>query len=163
MTPENFKKRLLKPRGCLIFHGAKEINGYGYVVSPYPDGPKYLTAHKFAWIIANGPVPEGMQVLHKCDIRACCNPKHLFLGGIKENSDDKRTKARGPRGEDFSQAKLNEEKARAIFEAKPEKRGRDGRAVKLAAKYNVGVGAILAVWTGRSWSHVTGLPKVSRP
>jgi hypothetical protein len=42
----------------------------------------------------NGPVPSGMLILHKCDVRGCVNPDHLFLGTAKDNTRDMMTKGR---------------------------------------------------------------------
>lgn len=52
------------------------------------------SAHRFAWIAANGPIPKGMHVLHKCDNRICQNPNHLFLGTNLDNIRDKISKGR---------------------------------------------------------------------
>lgn len=52
------------------------------------------SAHRFAWVAANGPIPEGMHVLHKCDNRICQNPNHLFLGTNLDNIRDMILKGR---------------------------------------------------------------------
>jgi len=53
-----------------------------------------VPTHRFAWELANGPIPEGMFVCHKCDNPPCCNVDHLFLGTPKENTTDMVNKGR---------------------------------------------------------------------
>jgi predicted XRE-type DNA-binding protein len=47
-----------------------------------------------AWEFANGPIPKGKCVLHRCDNPSCCNPDHLFLGSHKDNTQDAIRKGR---------------------------------------------------------------------
>jgi len=51
-------------------------------------------AHRLAWAEANGPIPEGMAVLHRCDVRTCVNVEHLFLGTLIDNNMDRDRKGR---------------------------------------------------------------------
>lgn len=62
--------------GCSAFHG------------------RVLGAHRVAWMLTKGAIPDGLAVLHKCDNRICCNTAHHFLGTWKDNSDDKIKKGR---------------------------------------------------------------------
>ena len=75
---------------CLEFEGARTTGGYG---SLWWDG-KVQYAHRVAWELENGPIPEGMQVLHHCDNPPCYWVPHLFLGTDLENRRDASAKGR---------------------------------------------------------------------
>lgn len=66
-------------------------------------------AHRLAWTDANGPIPPGMHVLHHCDVSACVELTHLYLGTDADNARDRAERGRGyrpPTGEDNPQARL---------------------------------------------------------
>jgi hypothetical protein len=75
---------------CILWKKAISSNGYG---ASFYKG-KYISSHRLAWIKANGAIPKGLLVLHKCDIRHCINPKHLWLGTQYENIHDMIKKGR---------------------------------------------------------------------
>lgn len=83
-----------------------KVNGYGYL--GVDDRPRL--AHRLTWAIANGPIPRGLEVLHRCDVRHCVNPDHLFVGTQLDNMRDMHNKgrARPPRGEAHCRAKFTE-------------------------------------------------------
>ena len=75
--------------GCVEWKGqhkstVKETNEYSSVEH---DG-KSTTAHRAAWLVFVGEIPDGMFVLHKCDNRRCFSPDHLYLGTKKQNRQD---------------------------------------------------------------------------
>jgi len=55
-----------------------------------------VSAHRYAWSSVNGPVPDSMMILHKCDNKLCCNPEHLYCGTAKDNMRDKSRRCRMP-------------------------------------------------------------------
>ena len=71
---ERFWEKVEKTETCWLWTAAKYPGGYG-VFGIHPKVMK--AAHRFSWELANGPIPEGLWVLHKCDVRHCVRPDHL--------------------------------------------------------------------------------------
>jgi hypothetical protein len=72
--------------GCLEWIGSLTRNGYGQI---YVEG-KLQSTHRFAWMMAHGPIPDGLEIDHMCWNRACCNVDHLRLVTHEENSRNRR-------------------------------------------------------------------------
>lgn len=77
--------------GCWGWSGCRGTDGYGAVQT----NNKRTPAHRASWELHNGPIPNGMLVLHRCDNPPCTRPDHLFLGTDKDNAKDRETKGRG--------------------------------------------------------------------
>lgn len=93
--------------GCLNFTGGKVGIGYGRLRV----GRKLVLAHRHAYELAMGEIPDGMIVCHRCDNPSCCNPDHLFLGSQMDNMSDRSGKGRygsQARGTDNGAAKLTD-------------------------------------------------------
>jgi hypothetical protein len=72
-----------KTNHCWRWNGLKSTDGYGSFFMG-----RLMNAHRASWIINVGKIPAGMSVLHKCDVRECVNPQHLFLGDQLDNMRD---------------------------------------------------------------------------
>lgn len=85
--------------GCFLW-GGQLRQGYGrFFVGSRTDGTRRLvTAHRFAWEQLHGPVPDGKELCHKCDVRECVNPDHLYLGTRQDNMTDMARRERGKGG-----------------------------------------------------------------
>jgi hypothetical protein len=70
---------------------AGTVKGYGIIAT---SGGKYKFAHRLSFEMVKGEIPEGMQVLHKCDNPLCVRPSHLFLGDNDVNMQDRTNKKR---------------------------------------------------------------------
>lgn len=147
------------PDECWPWIGRKDKSGYGRFDRKGPN----VYAHRIAYRLTYGPVPDGMDVLHTCDHRDCCNPLHYFLGTHQDNMNDCKAKRRTTWGERSAKAVLTEAEAREILRVYRRVRGgRKGgwsNARELAAKYGVKPSTITAVVAGRSWAHLHPEPR----
>jgi hypothetical protein len=81
---------------CWMWTGPRWWDGYGRAGN--------RGAHRLSWIIAFGPIPDGLHVCHRCDAPLCVNPAHLFLGTNEDNRRDMLRKARHAHGPAHSEA-----------------------------------------------------------
>lgn len=100
--PRRFWSKVKRGPACWLWTGTVLKGGYGKLGIER----KHHLAHRVAWALSFGPVPDGMLVLHRCDVRRCVRPDHLFLGSQADNIHDMRSKGRGIQGTTHPQAKL---------------------------------------------------------
>ena len=74
----------VSPDGCHEWKRTRYNTGYGKVTTM----GKQTTAHRTAYELFVGPIPDGLVVRHRCRNRGCCNPDHLRLGTAADNSRD---------------------------------------------------------------------------
>ena len=79
--------------GCWLWNRKLGSTGYGNSTRGGPRTPQ-ISAHRLSWEIHRGPIPKGFHVLHKCDVKGCVNPDHLFVGRHRDNMADCALKGR---------------------------------------------------------------------
>lgn len=130
--------------GCWLWRGAVLGSGkhtYGEL--------RKARAHRVSWELHCGPIPDGMEVCHRCDTPLCVNPGHLFVGTHYENMQDRNRKGRTTIGRQYSSTLLSEEAVREIRASADNHRA-------LAARYGVNYRTISQVRKRQIWQHVDG-------
>lgn len=135
-------------RGCWHRPDGKCCNSWGYWEISFNGSTE--RAHRVAYQIAIGPIPDGLLVCHHCDNPSCINPDHLFLGTTKDNAIDRARKGRsganGKPGQTNSMAKLKDtevEEIRAL-------RGTGLTHRAIAEKYGVSRSNIGMILSGKA-------------
>ena len=137
------------PDECWEWTASTNSKGYGRLSS---GRGVYLKAHRTAFVLSCGPIPEDLNVLHTCDNPPCCNPKHLFLGTFKDNTHDMIRKGRGSPpphtyGELHHNAKFDAATARKIIE--------DERTLKaIAADHGISWMTVFRLKHGQTWAQL---------
>lgn len=173
MRPKNTTRRSLTDRfwekvdrsgECWIWTASRNPDGYGKINSGGRHGPT-LRAHRVSYELAYGPIPEGLDVCHRCDNPPCVNPAHLFVGTPLDNMQDAVQKGhvhngdrhythREPsltvRGEQKGTAKLTNEQVREIRHQAHQ--GFPQRAI--AKQFGVQESTISMIVRRRLWKHL---------
>lgn len=157
-----FWAKVVKTDECWLWVGHRSQNrgrsAYGRIVV----NGKEVCAHRIAWEMVNGAIPEGLLVLHKCDNPACVNPDHLFLGTQKDNMQDASRKRRCPmhmhpeshvRGEANPQSKLN---AEVVAQIRAEY-VKGVNSPQLAARFGVSRDHVTEIAKGKWWAAQPGV------
>ncbi len=149
---EFFYNSDIDSNGCWIWRGSKNVDGYGRTCFR---GERSASCHRISWKLYWGDIPPKTMVLHKCDVRACMNPHHLFLGNQDANMKDAAAKGRMskiPRfiGEDHPNAKLN---SRIVKEIRSLFAG-GKRQFKIAKMMGVSTKQVHLVVNRKSWGHI---------
>jgi hypothetical protein len=136
--------------GCWLWRLSQDKDGYGRTCFL----GKVDKAHRVAWMLYHGPVPEELCVLHKCDVPACINPDHLFLGTELDNAQDRDTKGRtgDTAGEKNGAVKLTWPVVRQIRKELAE----GLEQVPIAEKYGVSKSLISQIHTNKIWRECHG-------
>jgi DNA-binding CsgD family transcriptional regulator len=109
-----FWSKVKKAAGCWEWQGATYPHGHGQILSDGGRKGRLIRAHRYSYELANGPIPEGMLVLHKCDNARCVRPDHLELGDHDKNMRDMSLRGRVRRGSQHPCALLTPAQVREI-------------------------------------------------
>ena len=159
---ERFWSKVDRSGDCWEWTAFRDRNGYGW----FSVGGKTVRAHRQSWEMANGLIPDGLLVCHRCDNPPCVRADHLFLGTPHDNTNDAAAKGRMasgdrngsrvhrermPRGEANPFSRLDESTVRAI-------RGRrdEGALLReIAAEFDVSLPQVHKIVTRSAWQHIT--------
>lgn len=117
-TIARFWSKVDRSGDCWVWTAGKNGRGYG----KFNVGYTRFYAHRFAFLLTFGAIPDGMVVCHRCDTPSCVRPDHLFAGTQQENLRDMAAKGRHPshahphlvRGEQNGFSKLSDDQVREI-------------------------------------------------
>lgn len=105
-----------KTEGCWLWKSIRTGNVCYDKYGKFEANHVIYDAHRYSWRMHYGEIPDGMCVLHECDVRPCVRPDHLFLGTKRDNNLDCKAKGRNARGEKNGCAKLTEEQVTWVRE-----------------------------------------------
>lgn len=155
--------------GCYIWLGDTGRYHYGFEYGRFKLNGKRILAHRAAYILAHGEIPDEMSICHHCDTPLCVNPAHLFAGTQRDNIADMHAKGRYVSrrgipnkhpsirrgmpinvGEENPRSKLTKQDVRFIKKFKDEFLQRE-----LAEMFGVSEPTISDIWRGATWKHVS--------
>jgi hypothetical protein len=130
-------------KACWLWKGQRGTHGYGM----FGLGRQVVRAHRFAWMASRGPIPAGQEVCHRCDVKLCVNPAHLFVGSHRANHLDAVCKGRKRA---WGVQKLN-----AVQVIDIRARAAAGTLQRsLAADFGVSEGTVSQIVNRRTWAHL---------
>ena len=147
MQQEFWKRAQIgSPDACWEWQ-ASRLQGYG-VFNLRRKGER---AHRVAWELTHGPIPEGLSVCHRCDNPPCVNPAHLFLGTQADNIADRHRKgrSRGVPGERHHKAKLTEADVLSIRQLYPY-----CSISEISREFGVRRATVYAIVHRQTWKHL---------
>lgn len=153
-----FWKKVKKTNSYWLWTGATMSSGYGHINKDNQGG--MIGTHRVSWVIHNGEIPDGLNVLHDCpegDNRLCINPEHLFLGTQMDNVRDMLSKGRGgytgSKGMANKRAILTDKQVLAI-RAEYKGRGTRPTQLELSKKYKISKSVISFIINRSIWKHI---------
>lgn len=146
---DRFSDKVTKSEGCWEWVGYCRA-GYGRISI---GNHVFRSAHRVSWELHNGPIPNDLFVLHKCDNTKCVRPDHLFLGTKGDNNRDRHLKGRSGShvGELNGRRKITE---RDVIEIRRLFTPWKVRYSDLAQRFGVSTSTINSIINRRTWNHL---------
>jgi len=146
---EKLKRYFVTDSNCWSWTGSKDRNGYG-VFGHHRN--KQLRAHRAAYEFHVGAIPTGMFVCHSCDNPSCINPKHLFVGTAKDNTQDMIKKQRKTilYGELHPNSKLSNDQVLRIKQL----RKQNIPLNDIANQFCISFQTVSSIAKGTTWNHI---------
>ena len=133
--------------GCWIWTSCVDAYGYGYLHNRSGVGSKNMKAHRASYETFVDTIPDGKYVCHYCDVRACVNPSHLWLGTHEENQKDRIRKNRSAKGADFHRSHLTEKIVNEI-------RAASGTFKEIGERFGICAQTAHAIVRRHIWKHI---------
>ena len=145
-TAQRFWNRVDKSGDCWLWLGFKDAAGYG----TFSRRNKTHRAHRIAWELTYGSIPDGLVICHRCDCPSCVKVDHLFLGTNADNNRDKVTKNRHVKGSKVGTSKLT-----SCQVAKIRQLNKQGMLPsKIAPLFGISHTNVCRILKKESWNHL---------
>ena len=138
-------------RECWLWRAGTFSSGYGAF--------GHERAHRVAWKLWGGKIPEGLLILHRCNRALCVNPYHLYIGNVRDNTNDRVRSGNQVKGESHHAHKITESQVREIraFAASWQRRF-PRYYTMLGRKYGLNRTTVSAIVNRKIWRHVKEAP-----
>lgn len=131
---------------CWLWTGARTALSYG-IFTGRIDAQSFDKAHRYSYALANGSIPDGMHVLHRCDNRWCVNPEHLWLGTQADNVRDAHIKGRHVNGSRVGTSRFDEATIIKIRTA-------NGDIADIAKQFGCDYTHVMRIQKSECWKHL---------
>lgn len=150
---KRFWDKVDRTENCWVWIASTDSKGYGQFMSGSRKNAdrKLKRAHRVAYELTIGDIPEGLELLHTCDNKLCVNPSHLRPGTHADNMRDMSQKDRSPRGVKQGRVILTEAE---VLEIRATYIPKVISLRDLARRYGVNKSTIQLIVTGKNWSHI---------
>ncbi len=147
LVSDGFWRLVDKTGECWIFTGVKDNYGYGSLFL----GNRRVRAHRLSYMLVHGAIPDGLSIMHVCDVRDCVRPDHLKAGTHQENMRDMQRKGRNRSGNSVTNPKLTEEQ---VIEIRRRYKAGGVTQAALASEYGMHPLSICNIVNRISWKRL---------